>query len=537
MQVAVGLCICNPGHFGIDCSLSKAGPRDRTRVVPAPPFSWPEGLSLPTPAPASSPLIYIYDLPPHVTSWSLLLGIPPSSPLLSTFSAPSHSPGPKAGEGGDDGGRVGGRGGGEGGGEWEGGAEGVAAVLFLERLLRSPFRTADPYAAHFFLIPVLPWAGAASILRAVHYVRRVWPFWSNSNGANHLILTTITAAAPTHSPVCTLTLDKSRHPLLARCSFLAIPVADTTFPSYPFFQDSPETDKTAAAPANATSSSSGSSRGNQSSSLPCFLPTQDLLLPPALPPIALTRSLFALRPPTKQPTRGTLLLFSDWGVGEWTGESVGSGGVGAGSSESGDGGVKEVRDRMMGGLKEEDHKGKVIVLSQENGSSRSRSSDNSGNGVGDGGGSGSFGLEAVVDAALESVFCVVLPAWTHTLEPSLFVLHGCIPVFIQHDEEGDLLPPQSLQNSTVLDWSEFSVMHPASQAHVLVTSLLEIPQEDIDRRRKEMGRIWSKLVWTSPSFNLLALLPADDQRRLTPLLAADDVFQTIVAKLQKRLEK
>ncbi|CAI7847398.1 unnamed protein product [Closterium sp. NIES-54] len=528
-----GFCICNPGYFGIDCSLSKAGSIDRTRIVAAPPFSWPEGLSLPTPAPATSPLIYIYDLPPHVTSWSLLLGTPPSSPLLSSFSAPSHSPGPKAGEGGDDGGRVGGRGGGEGGGEWERGAEGVEAVLFLERLLRSPYRTADPYAAHFFLIPVLPWAGEASILRAVYYVRRLWPFWSNSNGANHLILTTITAA-PAHSPLCSLTPDKSRHPLLARCSLLAIPVADTTFPSSPLIQVSPETDRSAAAAASPTSSS-----GNESSSLPCFLPSQDILLPPALPPIALTRSLFTLRPPAKQPTRGTLLLFSDWGVGEWTGENVGGGGGGEGSGERGDGGVKEVRDRVMGGLKEEAHKGKVIVLSQDRENQNqnrdgSSSSNKSGSGNGDGGRSGSFGLEAVVDAALGSVFCLVLPGWTHTMEAPLFVLHGCIPVFIQRDEEGEVSPPQSLQNSTVLDWSDLSLTLPASQAHVLVTSLLKTPQEDIDRRREEMGKIWSKLVWTSPSFNPLVLLPGDDQRRLTPLLAADDVFQAIVAKLQKR---
>ncbi|CAI5498721.1 unnamed protein product [Closterium sp. Naga37s-1] len=531
-----GFCICNPGYFGIDCSLSKPGSIDRTRIVAAPPFSWPEGLSLPTPAPAASPLIYIYDLPPHVTSWSLLLGTPPSSPLLSSFSAPSHSPGPKAGEGGDDGGRVGGRGGGEGGGEWEGGAEGVEAVLFLERLLRSPYRTADPYAAHFFLIPVLPWAGEASILRAVYYVRRLWPFWSNSNGANHLILTTITAA-PAHSPLCSLTPDKSRHPLLARCSLLAIPVADTTFPSSPLIQVSPETDRSAAAAASPTSSS-----GNESSSLPCFLPSQDILLPPALPPIALTRSLFTLRPPAKQPTRGTLLLFSDWGVGEWTGENVGGGGGGEGSGERGDGGVKEVRDRVMGGLKEEAHKGKVIVLSQDRENQNqnrdgSSSSNKSGSGNGDGGRSGSFGLEAVVDAALGSVFCLVLPGWTHTMEAPLFVLHGCIPVFIQRDEEGEVSPPQSLQNSTVLDWSDLSLTLPASQAHVLVTSLLKTPHEDIDRRREEMGKIWSKLVWTSPSFNPLVLLPGDDQRRLTPLLAADDVFQAIVAKLQKRLEK
>ncbi|GJP79125.1 hypothetical protein CLOP_g9376 [Closterium sp. NIES-67] len=530
-----GFCICNPGHFGIDCSLSKAGSRDRTRIMSAPPFSWPQGLSLPIPAPVRSPLFFVYDLPPQATSWSLLLGTLPSSP------SPSSRPNGVGG-------------GGVGGGEWEGGPEGVEAVLFLERLLRSPYRTADPYAAQLYLIPVLPWAGPATILRAVHYVSHHWPFWFQSDGSNHLLLTTITPTAPAHSPVCSLTPDKSRHPLLARCSFLAIPVADTTFRGSPLLQGSPEPTTTTAAAATtaatattgtsmSSSSSSSSTSGNQSS-LPCFLPGQDLLLPPALPPIALSRSPFVAPPTAQHPPRGHLLLFSDWGVGGGRGASGGMGGSGGsdgggeGSSGGRSGGVQEVRDRVMAGLREEGNAERVVVLSQDrsNSSSSGSSSGSSGSDSGSGSGSGSgsrFDLEAVVGAALESVFCLVLPGWTHKMEPSLFVLHGCIPVVLEQDgEEGT-----SLRSSSLVEWSEVSVTLPASQAHILVKSLLAIPQGDIVRRRSDMGKMWSKLVWASPSFNPLAQVHVDEQRRFAPWLAAGDTFQAIVAKLQKRLEQ
>ncbi|GJP34321.1 hypothetical protein CLOM_g18764 [Closterium sp. NIES-68] len=146
-----GTCVCPPGFFGADCSLQLD-----SHGVPR--VSLPDAIQPPVSSHAPlRPRVYVYDLPPRFTSWILLHGHSLDRP------EPLH---------------------------------------FYERLLASPYRTADGHNADFYFVPIfLRMAQSHALLdSAIRYISTTWPYWngthahhqssnnasSNSGGRNHL---------------------------------------------------------------------------------------------------------------------------------------------------------------------------------------------------------------------------------------------------------------------------------------------------------------------------------------------------------------
>jgi hypothetical protein len=171
-------CKCQPGHWGIDCSLNASSANPSTPAVSSknsrsknikPPHLNASSANPSTPAvspknsPRPRPRIYVYDLPPRYTSW------------LAAYRR----------------------------GDWTRDHWYGADVIFHQQLLRSPHREFDPEQADLFLVPLHLSLGfyshryyfkhftsvAAKPMReAVAYVRRTWPFFDRRNGADHLFI-------------------------------------------------------------------------------------------------------------------------------------------------------------------------------------------------------------------------------------------------------------------------------------------------------------------------------------------------------------
>lgn len=98
---------------------------------------------------AAQPLIYVYELPPHLNTWTYV-----------------HS---------------------------GAGADRTAPVIFLERLLHSPHRTTDPNLADYFFVPAWPrWHlnRGPYLESVVQYLNATWPFFAARGGSDHIWFTT-----------------------------------------------------------------------------------------------------------------------------------------------------------------------------------------------------------------------------------------------------------------------------------------------------------------------------------------------------------
>eukprot|EP00897_Mesotaenium_endlicherianum_P002165 jgi/Mesen1/1977/ME000147S01071 len=141
-----GVCKCQPGTFGLDCSLS-IGPNGTTQLLKRKPFAWTDSVKVPDDVKEIRPLIYVYDLPGEFNTWQ--------------FSQGGHIDWPEP-------------------------------VYFLERILNSPNRTPDPDKADFFYIPLLlrnrGLLKLQTWLWAVDYVNATWPFYRRHNGADHMLM-------------------------------------------------------------------------------------------------------------------------------------------------------------------------------------------------------------------------------------------------------------------------------------------------------------------------------------------------------------
>ncbi|KAG1671535.1 hypothetical protein FOA52_011255 [Chlamydomonas sp. UWO 241] len=124
-----GVCHCQPGHFGADCSLSM-GRDARMRLLAD--YGY-------TPR-ATRPRVYVYELPSNMSTWHNTRRV----------DRPLH-------------------------------------VVFWQRLLSSGARTADPAEADWFFIPLRVRSGrdAFFLIDAIDYIRRTWPYYNASVGADH----------------------------------------------------------------------------------------------------------------------------------------------------------------------------------------------------------------------------------------------------------------------------------------------------------------------------------------------------------------
>ncbi|GJP62414.1 hypothetical protein CLOP_g19482 [Closterium sp. NIES-67] len=238
-----GVCVCEQGAFGADCSL-EINAEGRVSLAQSEPSTRKEedqkrqeGQQGGTQEEGESqgsnvsggvrPRMYIYELPPVFHQW------------LIHHTAPSafHRPEP---------------------------------LLFLERLLASPYRTANGSEADFYFVPLLLHAygdrALAYLQRAIAYIRATWPFWDERGGSGkgHILFAMAPLGAchfapshPSSSSSPPLTPPGMRPPLLRD----AITLTPFTLPRNLF-----------------------AGRAH-----PCFIPLQDIAVPP-MPPLPLLRA-------------------------------------------------------------------------------------------------------------------------------------------------------------------------------------------------------------------------------------------------------
>ncbi|KAL1522967.1 hypothetical protein AB1Y20_017931 [Prymnesium parvum] len=154
-RCTLGVCVCEEGRAGIDCSAATPDPQTVAAGGRA----------------ALSPLIYVYELPAHLNAWVALPKVLPSGCTDSSC--------------------------------WWLGSDPVYSVdiVLLRRLLQSPHRTLDPEKADYFYVPLLnsmgfhshkfgiymPSKPAADLIAAVvEHIRTAHPYWNRSGGSDHL---------------------------------------------------------------------------------------------------------------------------------------------------------------------------------------------------------------------------------------------------------------------------------------------------------------------------------------------------------------
>ena len=150
------VCKCQPGTWGIDCSLGGAKSAAATAAAAA--AASDGGV-------APRPRIYVYDMPPRFTSW------------LGAFRR----------------------------GDWTRDHWYGVDVILHQQLLRSKYRTLDPEEADYFFIPLHLSLGfyshryyfkhfttpAAKPLRdAIEYVKSTWPYFGRKGGKDHIMVMT-----------------------------------------------------------------------------------------------------------------------------------------------------------------------------------------------------------------------------------------------------------------------------------------------------------------------------------------------------------
>jgi hypothetical protein len=129
-----GWCQCQPGHYGADCSLSIDKSSGKPTIL--------AGLSYQTSN--RKPLIYIYEVPPRYTTYR----------NIDKFDRPLH-------------------------------------VQFSKRITSSGHRTTDGSQADYYYIPVDFSRGLfGEAAKVLDYVRATWPYWNETQGHRHLLLST-----------------------------------------------------------------------------------------------------------------------------------------------------------------------------------------------------------------------------------------------------------------------------------------------------------------------------------------------------------
>ena len=89
----------------------------------------------------------------------------------------------------------------------------------------------------------------------------------------------------------------------------------------------------------------------------------------------------------------------------------------------------------------------------------------------------------------------------------------------------------------LLDWDEFGVRLEFGDIENLENILRAIPEEERERKRENMRKIWSRFVWTSNNLNPIHMYPKGVQDRFKVELGTRDAFSSIMEILAKRLDK
>eukprot|EP00271_Cylindrocystis_brebissonii_P002664 TRINITY_DN13433_c0_g1_i1.p1 TRINITY_DN13433_c0_g1~~TRINITY_DN13433_c0_g1_i1.p1 ORF type:complete len:919 (+),score=144.18 TRINITY_DN13433_c0_g1_i1:328-3084(+) len=157
-----GVCKCNQGHFGIDCSIfpvpegkSKTS-KDKFGLVRRKPFpasyAAAEG-NVSSSEREARPRIYAYELPVNLLARLFEHGM-------------SQLPGDRP-------------------------LEVAESLLFYEALLASKYRTANAEEADFFFVPLqmrLHGKREEAITEVIEYISTTWPYWTKHRGADHVFV-------------------------------------------------------------------------------------------------------------------------------------------------------------------------------------------------------------------------------------------------------------------------------------------------------------------------------------------------------------
>ncbi|GIL43551.1 hypothetical protein Vafri_1253 [Volvox africanus] len=132
-RCVAGICHCQPGYWGMDCSLSW-GPDGKVQLLEGNYVPRKDGLK-----------IYVYELPPNLTSWF----------NIRRLDRPLH-------------------------------------LLFWQRLMSAGLRTADGNEADYYFIPVNTRTELAPgmVDWTISYIQTTYPWWSKDLGHRHLIIHT-----------------------------------------------------------------------------------------------------------------------------------------------------------------------------------------------------------------------------------------------------------------------------------------------------------------------------------------------------------
>ncbi|EFJ44781.1 acetylglucosaminyltransferase [Volvox carteri f. nagariensis] len=178
-RCVAGICHCQPGYWGMDCAISW-GPNGKMQLL--------DGLYKPR---NGSIKIYVYELPPNMTSWpcadlqQFLTPLPrapsgPPAPSLSPYPTrrqPPKCPQPYIGFFSRFNIRR---------------LDRPLHLLFWQRLMSAGIRTVDGDEADYYFIPVNTRTELAPgmVEWVLSYIRRTYPWWSKDNGNRHLIIHT-----------------------------------------------------------------------------------------------------------------------------------------------------------------------------------------------------------------------------------------------------------------------------------------------------------------------------------------------------------
>ncbi|GAQ89252.1 Exostosin family protein [Klebsormidium nitens] len=363
---------------------------------------------------AAQPLIYVYELPPHLNTWTYV-----------------HS---------------------------GAGADRTAPVIFLERLLHSPHRTTDPKLADFFFVPAWPrWHlnRGPYLESVVQYLRATWPYFDARGGADHIWFTT-----DDWGP-CEETGFRNR--VIGAGVLL-------TFWGY---------DKNAR------------NGGDE----PCFIPGQDIVVPPNL-----EYDILAKRKEAEE--RGRLRIGlrnrTNWfyfaGSSGRLAESTGTG-----RKEYSFGVRQAVFDHF-----EDDNRFKLEELR--------------------------FGASDYLAEMANSLFCLAPSGHGWGTRATQAVILGCVPVVIQND----VTQPFEYD---LIDWETFGVRIRNEDVPRIPQILGAIHVTEIEKKQRIMGQVWPRFLWQSHSEGPLEVIQAGDYKdSLKEVLQRRDAFSTTMEVLQQRLQ-
>ncbi|GJP42295.1 hypothetical protein CLOM_g1880 [Closterium sp. NIES-68] len=552
-----GVCQCQAGFFGADCSLYY-NEELRLRRLPGSPFPWADLPEADTFAAATSPVPSLSVSSPSAAGSQLPLSLQnqPQQPgqEQQTLEQPPAQQPPQQEQQQQN--QVGAVTTGAAGGTAGAAGAGAAAVArlkvyvyelpphfntwqmqhspyidhpealwFWERLLASRHRTIDPREADFFYVPLLirnrDSGKQRLISEAISFIRSLGPFWDAKGGADHIFLVSEEFGK------CGLERYGEEDPRLASAITLT--------------------------PWGYTRNMLRTAEGG-----PCFRPGQDIVIPPSahlrfLSNVTMVREAGGLPGLVRESVRD--------GEQQQQEEGHHEGQQGEGSSEQEQLGKERqyllyvrglnVSDDSGGWGEETQHEGQEQQEQQGEQQEQQQREQHHGEppfsfGVrqrvfelyaGRDGETG-FKVEVVPEGGdelayggmQESVFCLATAGHGWHASLAMAVMAGCVPVVIQPDV---LLPFEG----DGVDWSLLSYRLSIRDIPQLHERLQAIPPEDIEVKQKRLQQLWPLFIWSAPQFNPVDFLPEGAQMLVTKVLAQYDAFSAVMFALARRVGK